>query len=124
MRIFNFKKRDGVVDLTKRKLPVQNKKKQETLVSQEGYVDLSNTKKENNEDSGGLLSFFSDSSNNNVDSSNSLPISQKQENSEDINKMLKRVTSAIETNSNELYRLMQRIELLERKMERFDNRGF
>lgn len=38
------------------------------------------------------------------------------------NKM-KHLTNQLESNSNEVYRLIQRIELLEKKIERIENRG-
>ena len=36
---------------------------------------------------------------------------------------LRKLTGKIEDSDNQVYRLMQRIELLERKIERFENRG-
>ena len=58
-------------------------------------------------------------------SSTSYPSEESENPNNDIElkKSLRALTSRIEDNSNELYRLIQRIELLERKLERFENRN-
>ncbi|MBS3100274.1 hypothetical protein J4463_03630 [Candidatus Pacearchaeota archaeon] len=50
-------------------------------------------------------------------------VSQVSEMSELKSKM-RSITTRMEDTLNELYRMMQRIELLEKKLERFENRGF
>ena len=41
----------------------------------------------------------------------------------DLNIKLRNITSRMEDSSNEVYRLMQRIELLEKKIERLEHRS-
>ena len=54
--------------------------------------------------------------------SSSNPITQVSEMS-DLKIQLRKLTSKLEDSENDVYRLMQRIELLEKKLERFENRG-
>lgn len=127
MGLFNFNKKRDTIDFTK----IPNKKivedKNTNLpINSKGYVDLSKseTPKTNSENSPDLFNFFSETSNNPTTQENQIsPLSQNNE-TEELKKLLKRTTTGIETNSNEIYKLMQRLELLEKKIERFENRGF
>ncbi|MEK6873605.1 MAG: hypothetical protein AABW91_02075 [Nanoarchaeota archaeon] len=60
-------------------------------------------------------------STNNISSNISNPIAEVSEMSE-LRVKLRNMTTRIEDQSNEIYRLVQRIELLERKLERFEGR--
>ena len=65
--------------------------------------------------------MLSNNSFNSSTSSHGNPLMDVSEISELKNKM-RTMTSKMEDHSNEVYRLMQRIELLERKIERFEGR--
>jgi hypothetical protein len=139
MGIFSIKKSGDTIDFTK---GVKIKKEVKSpAITSEGYIDLNNSHLPKNDsalqqtDNSGFFDFFSEpqKEQTNLSTNTSSGISSisphsnfSQNNSEvdDIKKMLKRTTLGIETNSNEIYRLMQRIELLERKIEKFENRGF
>ena len=88
-------------------------------------VDMSSQKvpttpKEDNSGFDFLNNMASASSNNEAPKSN--PLMQISEMSE-VRTNMRKLSSQIEGSSNEVYRMNQRIELLERKLERFENGG-
>jgi len=92
------------------------------------FSEISDTPKNSNSPSSGGLFGFLDSSKNTSSSTsvshypNENIVSQVSEIS-DLNIKLRNITSRMEDSSNEVYRLMQRIELLEKKIERLEHRS-
>tara|TARA_Y100000310_G_scaffold79304_1_gene75985 strand:- start:2255 stop:2599 length:345 start_codon:yes stop_codon:yes gene_type:complete len=100
-------------------------------VSKEGVVDLSeenqtqSTPPQSTESqSGGVLDFLSQSQPSTQSTSpiSNNPLTQVSENSELKTKM-RDLSGKMENMDNELYRLLHKIELLEQKISRFENRG-
>lgn len=140
MGFFGKKKRVDTLDLTRgsgdrQALPIKSYN-----VSKEGVVDLRQNrpsptktivpvyeeKAPKQESRGGFFSFLdssSSSSSNNSSEFNqpSNPILEVSEIS-DLKNKLRSITSRMEDQSNEVYRLMHRIELLEKKIERLEGR--
>jgi len=122
MKLF-WKKRPDTIDFTQMSDARVSMPKKQMKVSG-GLVDLRNDAPANNsappKSSGSFMDFLSSNSSDlTSDSSglNSNVITQVSEISE-LKQKLKNMTNRVEDLSNENYRLMQRIELLERKMER------
>ncbi len=127
-----FKKESGIFDFTDRG---KNVPKIETGygVTKEGFIELrdrrnlssdfsqinnsSNSSSSSNISSG--FDFLNDMA---VGSSNSTGGMNNTEDSNEVSKNLRKMSTRIEDNSNELYRLLHRIELLERKIERLEGR--
>ena len=116
MRFFRKK----TLDLTNVAVPVQ---KRDDLQFQGDMVDLrqgknqevpKQTEQENTNAFDFLNSMALSSNNQNQSSFESNEILE-------LRKSLRATTSRIEDNSNEIYRLLQKIELLEKKIERLEN---
>src|SRR3989338_1536187 len=126
-----FKKESEIVDFTDRG---KNVPKIETGygVTKEGFIEfkdknLSSTGSSGNSSSGlssgfDFLNDLAVGSSTNSSSSGSLSSVDSVDNSE-TSKALRHMSTRIEDNSNELYRLLHRIELLERKIERLEGRS-
>ncbi len=127
-----FKKRQRTVDFTKMPNAVIPKRDFRVIgdavdlrgekMPQSDTVDLSNANLQSVKpaSSDGMLDFLSKPSTSTSPSTN--VVTQVSEISELKTKM-RGVTGKIEENANEIYRLIQRIELLEKKIDRFENRG-
>jgi hypothetical protein len=135
MKIFK-KKSPNTVDFTKMsgtpKRPITN-----LNVSKEGVVDLSEenqtqmqsdttnlSQQPATSQGGGVLDFLSQSqpSTQSTSPTSNNPLTQVSENSELKTKM-RDLSGKMENMDNELYRLLHKIELLEQKISRFENRG-
>ena len=125
-----FKKESGVIDFTDRG---KNVPKIETGygVTKEGFIEF----KDKNIQT--TINANHSSSNSNIisgfDFLNNMAMSSLSNNSDavdnasnvdnsEVSKSLRHMSTRIEDNSNELYRLLHRIELLERKIERLEGR--
>lgn len=133
-----FKKESGIVDFTDRGKNIPEIKTN-YKVTKDGFIELkdkqiSQTPGTNSSSNSNLSSgfdFLNDmavgSSTNSSSSSSSLSNlgsgSNSIEDSGEISKNLRHMSTRIEDNSNELYRLLHRIELLERKIERLEGRS-
>ena len=149
MGLFNRKKKSDTVDFTKMsdaRIPKTNvdykfegnavdlrEMKQESSSKSTDVFDPfsgvsesssnSNNFKSESSNSGGMFGFLDSSS-----SSSSSPSYGESNVVNDVSEMsdlkikMRNITSKIEDSSNEVYRLMQRIELLEKKIQRFENR--
>jgi hypothetical protein len=119
---FKFNKKRNTIDFTK--LPDSRVKKQNLGKVSGDTIDFRNQKaetsypaitdKSQSQNSDSFIDFMSDSS-----STQSIPT----QNTSELKKDIQQNSSRIEDNSNEIYRLIQRIEVLERKLENFRDRG-
>ncbi len=129
MKIFK-KKREKTIDFTKRETQVRKK----PFIVNKGAVDLRGTQnQEKNENvdftqnspfnssgsSSSVMDFLGGGSSSSEDVHSVSEISQVSE----IKNKMKDVTGKIENLDNEFYRLMQKVEMLEKKIEKFENRG-
>jgi len=111
----DFKKAGDFVDLTDESAVAEQPVQASSGSSTGSQMDFLNTMASSTSSSSGSSQPDSEFSSSNV-------VTQVSEMSE-LKHKLRNVTGKLEDNENQIYRLMQKIELLERKIERFENRG-
>ena len=110
MKIFSFKKRKDLIDLTEHYKKQQEKKEYEEAL-----------KKEENQDSGSSFNFLKNlasGSQENADNNfDNVQVSETEhERKRKLAKRLMDMTTKMEELSNQIYHMQQRIELLEKKL--------
>ena len=129
MSIFGFrKKRVGTIDFTKLSNS-QVPQSSDDIRAEGKTVDLRNdsqtsTSSEPSASSTDFLNTMASSSSSlsGTSTSSGNVVTQVSEMAE-LRVHMRKLTGKIEDSDNQVYRLMQRIELLEKKLERFENRG-
>jgi len=114
-----FRKRDEIVDLTETVIPIRKKTEKQGITT----AQLKKTLKEKSQSvasPSSVLDFMSGQS----QSISNISVEQEEKiDLPDVQIMLKNASQRIEDHSHELYRLLHRMELLEKKIERLENRG-
>lgn len=129
MGIFG-KKKVRTIDFTR--LPNLNAQQSNNVNTASDVVDLRNTSNQSTASpvSGGATDFLntmasntstSSASSSSIESTHGI-LTQVSEISE-LRTNMRKLTGKLEDSENQVYRLTQRIELLEKKIERFENRG-
>ena len=113
-----FSKRNEVVDLTETVIPVRRNIEKQS-VHERIDKDKVNSNTNLNTNSSSVLDFISEKSS----SISNAPIESEKIDLPDVKIMLKNANQRIEDHSHELYKLLHKIELLEKKVERLENRG-
>lgn len=118
MGIFG-KKKIKTIDFTR--LSSSNTQQNNNQDVEREVVDLRNTSN-SMESTAGTMDFLNTMASSSHSTSSTNPLIQVSEMSE-LRTNMRKLTGKIEDSENQVYRLMQRIELLEKKIERFENRG-
>jgi peptidoglycan hydrolase CwlO-like protein len=122
-----FRKKQKTMDFTN--VPVQNIARKQFKITN-GNIDLRGQQiqeenevvdfsKQTNSENNSVMDFLGNSNN---FSNSSNPVTQVSEISE-LKHKLRDMTGRLENSENDVYRLKQKLELIERKIERFENRG-
>lgn len=132
MGLFGFKKRrSDVIDFTDRGKNIPEIKT-DYGITKDGFIEFKgNTKPDSskvNSSSGASetsgFDFLNDMAAGSVNNTSQMPSSFSDSGFDpEIKKQLRNVSSMAEQTSNEMYRLLQRIELLERKIDRLEGKS-
>jgi hypothetical protein len=124
----DYKMDSGAVDLRgNRSTSVVTNSKNDVVNPFAGVNDSTAQTQRSNSDSGGMFGFLDNPSTtaSTQSSTSSYPSSNIINEVSEISELkthMRKLSGQIEGHSNEVYRLMQRIELLEKKIQRFENR--
>jgi hypothetical protein len=123
----NYKMDSGAVDLRGNKQVVSSNIGDDVVNPFAGVNDSTAQTQRSNSDSGGMFGFLDNPSTtaSTQSSTSSYPSSNIINEVSEISELkthMRKLSGQIEGHSNEVYRLMQRIELLEKKIQRFENR--